>query len=257
MTAKIKSHAEIRTLREGGRRHAQILLELRDLIRPGISTNELNEYAMRRVKELGDAPAFLNYKPEGAKRPYPAALCVSVNDEIVHGIPNEKLKILKEGDVVSVDLGVKHGGLITDSAFTVGVGKVSFEDESLMSATERALFAGIDRALMGERVGDIGAAIERVAKRAHFSVVEGLAGHGVGYSVHEDPYVPNTGTAGEGELLKDGMVIAIEPMFTLGSGKITLSRDGFTYKTLDGKKAAHFEHTVAITKGGPIILTSL
>ncbi len=257
MSIRIKTLAEIKTLREGGRRHAKILSELVEMVKPGVSANELNEYASKRIKEYGDVPAFLNYKPEGARRPYPATLCVSINDEIVHGIPNEKLKILKEGDIVSIDLGVRHDGLITDSAITVGVGKITEEEEMLLSATERALFAGIDSAQMGGRVGDIGYAIEKIAKRANFSVVEGLAGHGVGFNVHEDPYVPNTGRKGEGELLKEGMVIAIEPMFTLGSGEIVAARDGFTYKTFDTSKSAHFEHTVAITKEGPIILTAL
>jgi len=257
MNIRIKTLSEIKTLREGGRRHAQILKELVDMVHPGVSTNELNEYAMKRIKEFGDVPAFLNYKPEGAKRPYPAALCISVNDEIVHGIPNEKIKILNEGDIVSLDLGVRHEGLITDSAITVGVGKISHEDEMLMSATERALFAGIDNALMGGRVGDIGAAIEKIAKRTDFKICEGLAGHGVGFDVHEDPYIPNTGIKGDGPLLKEGMVIAIEPMFTHGNGEIISARDGFTYKTADGKKAAHFEHTVAITREGPVILTAL
>ncbi|MFZ3020228.1 MAG: type I methionyl aminopeptidase [Minisyncoccia bacterium] len=257
MNIRIKTLAEIRTLREGGRRHAQILKELVEMVRPGVSTNELNEYALKRIKEYGDVPAFLNYKPEGARRPYPAALCVSINDEIVHGVPNEKVRILNEGDIVSLDLGVRHEGLITDSAITVGVGKISHEDEMLLAATERALFAGIDQALMGGRVGDIGAAVEKISKRANFKICEGLAGHGVGFDVHEDPYIPNTGIKGDGPLLKDGMVIAIEPMFTHGNGEIISARDGFTYKTADGKKSAHFEHTVAITKDGPIILTSL
>lgn len=254
---RLKTLSEIKTLREGGRRHAQILKELAEMVRPGVSTNELNEYALRRIKDFGDVPAFLNYKPEGAKSPYPAALCVSVNDEIVHGIPNGKIKILNEGDIVSLDLGVRHEGLITDAAITVGVGKISHDDEMLISATERALYAGIDKAVLGGRVGDIGNAIENIAKRARFNNCEGLAGHGVGYAVHEDPYVPNTGNKGEGELLKEGLVIAIEPMLTPGLGEITLARDGFTYKTFDGKKAAHFEHTVAITKEGPMILTAL
>ncbi len=256
MTIRPKTFSEIQILREGGKRHALILEELKEMIKPGISANELNEYAMKRIKAYGDVPAFLNYKPEGAKRAYPATLCVSVNEEIVHGVPNEKMKILKEGDVVSIDLGIRHEGLITDSAITVAVGKISHDDEMLISATQRALYAGIDAALLGNHTGDIGATIERVADRARFNICEGLAGHGVGYSVHEDPYVPNMGVKGEGTRLVEGLVIAIEPMFTPGSPHISLSRDGFTYKTADGSKSAHFEHTVAITKDGPIILTA-
>lgn len=257
MRIRTKTLSEINTLRDGGKRHAQILKELAQMVIPGISANELNEYAAKRIKEFGDVAAFLNYKPEGAKRPYPAVLCVSVNDEIVHGIPNEKIKILKEGDIVSLDLGLRHDGLITDSAITIGVGKISHDDEMLISATERALYAGIDAAQMGGRIGDIGAAIQKIADRANFNICEGLAGHGVGYEVHEDPYVPNTGVKGDGVLLKEGMVIAIEPMLTHGSGGIIPARDGFTYKTIDGAKAAHAEHTIAITKEGPVILTAL
>jgi len=257
MTIQTKTLSEIKILREGGKRHAQILSGLSQMVVPGVSANELNEFALKRIKEQGDVPAFLNYRPEGAKRPYPAALCVSVNDEIVHGIPNEKLKILNNGDIVSLDLGLRHEGFITDAAITVPVGKVSHENESLIATTQRALYAGIEAALLGGRIGDVGAAIERIARRAQFNICEGLAGHGVGYSVHEDPYVPNTGVKNEGELLKEGLVIAIEPMFTTGSGAISLARDGFTYKTSDGAKAAHFEHTVAITKEGPVILTAL
>ena len=256
MTIRTKTLAEINTLREGGKRHAQILRELAEMVKPGVSTNELNEYASKRIKAFGDSPAFLNYRPEGAERPYPATLCVSINDEIVHGVPNEKVKILSNGDVVSLDLGVRHDGFITDAAITVPVGKISHDDEMLLAATERALYAGIDKAVVGGKIGDIGAAIESIAKRANFKICEGLAGHGVGYEVHEDPYVPNTGIAGEGIVLKEGMVIAIEPMFTPGNGDITLSRDGFTYKTRDGSRSAHFEHTVAITKEGPLVLTT-
>jgi methionyl aminopeptidase len=203
----------------------------------------------------GDKAAFLNYKPYGAKRPFPAALCVSVNDEVVHGIPNEGDKILKEGDIVTLDLGLTHKGLITDAAITVPVGKISPELEHLLDTTEKALKAGIKAAKGGKRVGDISTAIERVGLAGKCGIVEELAGHGVGYDVHEDPYVPNYGEAGKGEALKPGMVIAIEPMFNLGGREVELDPDGYTFRTADGKPSAHFEHTVLITKGDAEVLT--
>jgi methionyl aminopeptidase len=251
----IKTPQDIEFLKEGGKRHAEILKILKALVVPGVSTVTLNEKAMELVKEGGDVPAFLGYKPEGVRRPYPAALCVSVNDEIVHGIPNESPKILQEGDVVTLDLGLTHHGMITDSAITVGVGTLSEEDARLISATEEALYAGIKEAKFGNTIGDIGYAIESVAKRYKLALALGLAGHGVGYEVHEDPFVPNSGVPGHGPKLKPGMVIAIEPMLVLGKGDIILLKDGYTYKTRDGKKAAHSEHTILITDGNPVILT--
>ncbi|TAL49311.1 type I methionyl aminopeptidase [Patescibacteria group bacterium] len=250
-----KTPQEIEILREGGKHHARIVAELAGQIAPGVSTIELNETAEKRVREFGDSPAFLHYRPDGARRKYPAALCISVNDEIVHGIPNERPKILAEGDIVSLDLGLIHWELVTDMAVTLPVGEVSSDARRLIEATKEALEAGIAAARGGAHVGDIGAAIEAVARARGFSIAEGLAGHGVGYDVHEDPYVPNTGTVGEGELLKPGMVLAVEPMFTLGSGDIVLDKDGFTFKTRDGKNSAHFEHTIAITENEPIVLT--
>lgn len=252
---KIKTKEEIEKMKEGGKRHAFILNELVKKVAPGISTMDLENLAKELIKEGGDTPAFLNYTPRGAKRAYPAALCVSINDEIVHGIPNENPVVLKNGDVVSLDIGLVHSGLITDSAVTVGVGKINEEDRKLIEHCKEALYKGIKEARGGNHVGDIGFAIESFIKPLGYGLCEGLAGHGVGYKVHEDPFVPNEGVRGEGELLKPGMVIAIEPMITLGTNKIMLSKDGYTYKTRDGSKAAHFEHTIAITEGEPIILT--
>lgn len=253
----IKNKKEIEILREGGRRHAQILKEIRDMVAPGVSTADLNEFASKKIEEFGDRAAFLNYKPKDAKRPYPAALCVSINDEIVHGIPNEKNRILKDGDIVGLDLGLIHKSLITDAAITVGVGKIREIDKKLIKATREALEAGIKSAKGGNAIGDIGFAIEIVAKKYDLRIAQGLSGHGVGYKVHEDPYVPNTGRSGEGEKLSAGMVIAIEPMFVVGSGEIILDKDGYTYKTKDGSNAAHFEHTITVTPGEPIILTKI
>lgn len=250
-----KTAQEIEILKEGGRRHKAILEELAALVKPGVSTKTLNDRALELIREGGDTAAFLNYRPEGARRKYPAALCVSINEDIVHGIPNERPLTIEEGDVVALDLGLMHEGLITDSAITIGAGELASEDKRLIEGTKEALFAGIRAARAGNRIGDIGAAIEKVATRLNLNLAEGLAGHGVGYEVHEDPYVPNTGEAGTGELLVPGMVIAIEPMLVLGSGKITLQKDGYTFSTRDGKKSAHFEHTIAITESEPLILT--
>lgn len=252
---QIKTKADIAILREGGKRHASILKALAAMVRPGFPAIEIENEARRLIAEGGDASAFLDYTPYGADRPYPAAVCVSVNDEIVHGIPNEKEKILKEGDIVSIDLGLTHKGLITDAAVTVAVGKIAPELETLLDVTKKALYEGIKAAKGGKTVGDIGNAISRVAIPHKYGIVEELAGHGVGYSVHEDPYVPNYGDAGTGEKLVPGMVIAIEPMFNIGTKKIKLDKDGYTYRTADGKPSAHFEHTVLITKGGAEILT--
>lgn len=251
----IKTREEIEIMKEGGRRHSFILSKIAEKVAPGVSTQELEDYANKLIREGGDKGAFLNYTPKGAKRAYPASLCVSVNNEIVHGIPNEDPLILQEGDIVSLDLGLVHQGLITDSAITVGVGKVSLEDRKLMDHCKEALFLGIKAARGGGHVGDIGHAIESFVRPLGYGLSEGLAGHGVGYKVHEDPFVPNEGRRGSGELLRPGMVIAIEPMVTLGTDKIVLAKDGYTYKTADGTNAAHFEHTIAITENEPIILT--
>lgn len=252
----LKTKEDIAILREGGKRHATILCELAAMVKPGTHSSELEDRARELIAAGGDAAAFLNYTPVGSLRPYPAALCVSVNDEVVHGIPNETDKVLKEGDIVSLDLGLVHKGLITDAAVTVPVGKVSLELEQLLEVTKKALFAGIKAAKGGKRVGNVSNVIERTAVPHGYGVVEELAGHGVGYHVHEDPYVPNFGRAGTGETLKPGMVIAIEPMFNLGSKHIYLDDDGYTYRTVDGKPSAHFEHTVAITKSGAEVLTA-
>lgn len=251
----IKKKEDIAILREGGKRHAEILRELASLVRPGLDVRTLEDRARELIAAGGDRSAFLNYQPAGATRPYPAALCVSINDEVVHGIPNERQKILHEGDIVSLDLGLVHKGMITDAAITVPVGDISGERAELLAVTERALSAGIKAAKGGAHVGDIGNAVERVAVSHGYGVVEELSGHGVGYHVHEDPYVPNFGDPGKGEVLKPGMVIAIEPMFNLGGKEIVMDDDGYTFRTADGSPSAHFEHTVVITKSGAEILT--
>jgi len=251
----IKTKEDINILREGGKRHAFILRELAKIVKPGITSLDLENYARKLIADGGDTASFLGYEAEGSGRPYPAALCVSINDMIVHGIPNEDVQTLKEGDIVSLDLGLTHKGLITDSAITVPVGNISQEIMQLLEVTKKALFAGIKAAKGGKRVGDIGEAISRVAVPYKYGVVEELSGHGVGYSVHEDPYIPNFGTAGRGESLKPGMVIAIEPMFNIGTKRIKAVGDGYAFRTADGSFSAHFEHTIVITKSGAEILT--
>lgn len=256
MAIILKTEKEIEILRAGGKRLAFVLSETAKQVRPRISTEELNQYAIKLIKEGGDEPAFLGYRPEGARHPYPAALCVSVNDEVVHGIPS-KDRILKEGDIISLDCGLKHKGLYTDHAVTVPVGRVSKEIKKLLETTEQALALGIEAAQPGGNIGDIGYAIEQFVKPFGFGIVRVLSGHGVGKHIHEDPYVPNFGRKGSGEKLKPGMVIAIEPMLNLGSYAVYLDKDGYTYKTRDKSVSAHFEHTIAITENGPEILTKL
>lgn len=255
MTIALKSKGEIETLKEGGKRHAEILRNLGDMVKPGISTLTLEEEAQRLIREGGDKPAHLGYMPKGAPRPFPAALCISINDEIVHGIPNEVPKVLNQGDIVSIDLSLIHKGMFTDSAITVGVGAISDESRELLRVTQRALEAGIEAAEPGNYIGDVGFAISQVIKKSKFSLAKDLVGHGVGYKIHEDPHVPNFGKRGEGEKLVPGMVIAIEPMVNVGPGHIKVMPDGYTIKTTDGSRSAHFEHTVAITEEGPLILT--
>ncbi|MEK7163480.1 MAG: type I methionyl aminopeptidase [Patescibacteria group bacterium] len=257
MAVKIKTAKDIEILRAGGRRHAFILNEVAGAVAPGISIKDLDNLAARLILEGGDKAAFLGYKPYGAKRPYPASLCVSVNDAVVHGIPNEKSYILKEGDIVSLDLGLEHRGLITDMAVTVPVGKIDAKAKKLIKITREALELGVKAAKPGSTTGHIGEAVESHVAPHGFGIVEELAGHGVGYGVHEDPYIPNYGKAGEGEPLVPGMVVAIEPIINEGTKKVKLDPDGYTYRTADGKRSAHFEHTIVITDRGCEILTKI
>lgn len=252
-----QTEKELQALREGGKRLARILKLVSEKVKIGVHTSELNEYAEKLIRDGGDTPAFLHYTPDGADRPYPATLCVSVNDEIVHGIPNEQPQILKEGDIVGLDCGLVHGGLIVDAAVTVGVGKVDTSAQKLMSVTKEALSVGIAAARMGNTVGDIGHAIESFAQPYGYGIVRELGGHGVGKRVHEEPSIQNYGTAGSGMKLVLGMVIALEPMLNEGTGNIVLDDDGYTFKTADGKKSAHFEHTILITDGAPEVLTQI
>ncbi|MBI5139441.1 type I methionyl aminopeptidase [Candidatus Nomurabacteria bacterium] len=252
----IKTKEEIEKLREGGRRLAVILHKVKEKVAPGVSTYDLDDYAFKLIKELGDEPAFLNYRPHGVRTPFPASLCVSVNDEVVHGIPS-KNKILKEGDIVSIDLGLKHEGCFTDMAMTVPVGKISESNQKLLKITEQALQVGISEARANNSVGDIGYAIASFVRPHKYGIVEVLAGHGVGRSVHEDPFIPNFGKRGKGEKLVSGMVVALEPMLNLGTKNVTLDKDEYTFRTADGRPSAHFEHTILITDGEAEILTKI
>jgi len=255
MAIIIKTKEQIDIIREGGKILAQILKKVAKKVSPGISTFELDKYTYDLIKESGAETALLNYKPEGARTAYPATICISVNDEIVHGIP-KKTKILKEGDIVSLDLVIKYKGLFTDHTLTVPVGKISKKDQQLLDDTNKALEIGIWAAKGGSTIGDIGFAIESFVNKK-YGIVRELAGHGVGVKIHEDPYVPNYGKSGKGQKLIPGMVIAIEPMLNIGRDDIISLADGYTIKTADKSRSAHFEHTVLITEGDAEILTKI
>ena len=252
-----KTTEEIEILREGVKHLATELYKVKEKIAPGVSTKDLDIYAEKLIREMGDTPAFLNYRPEGAPTPFPATLCVSVNDEVVHGIPS-KHRILKEGDIVSIDLGIKHRGLFTDMALTAPVGKISEKNLKLLQATEQSLQVGISAAQAGNTVGDIGAAIENfVHSKGRYGIVEVLSGHGVGRAIHEDPYIPNFGKKGKGEKLVPGMVVALEPMINIGTKNVTIDDDEWTFRTADRKPSAHFEHTILIKEGEAEVLTKI
>ncbi len=255
MAVIIKTKDQIEKIREGGKILAKILDKVAKKVKPGVSTFELDKYAYDLIKEGGDIPAFLNYRPEGAPKAFPATICISVNNEIVHGIP-KKNRILKEGDIVSLDLGLKHNDFFTDHAVTVPVGKISKRDQDLLDKTKEALEIGIWAARGGDTVGDIGYAIESFVNKK-YGIVRELSGHGVGVKIHEDPYIPNYGKPGKGQKLIPGMIIAIEPMLIIGSEKIITADDDWTIKTADGSKSAHFEHTILITEGDAEILTMI
>lgn len=251
-----KTAAEIETLKEAGAILAKILKELAKLAVPGNTTLDLDDRAMELVEELGVEPVLLGYHPSFADYPYPAAVCVSVNDCVQHGIPSETV-VLKEGDVVNIDMSIGHNGMIVDSGITVGVGEISSESRSLLATTQEALAIGIKAAKPGNRIGDISAAIQQFVESRGLSVVEVLCGHGVGYAVHEDPTIPNFGKAGTGPLIEVGHVYAIEPIVNIGKADVYFDDegDGYSVYTKDGSWSAHFEHTVAITETGPMILT--
>ncbi|MDD5082086.1 MAG: type I methionyl aminopeptidase [Dehalococcoidales bacterium] len=245
----IKSDEEIAAMRRAGRVVATVLKTLSQQVRPGMKTKELDIVATRELERLGAKSSFKGY------RGFPATLCVSVNDEIVHGIPGERT--LNEGDIVSLDFGAIVMGFQGDAAVTVGVGEISPQARRLMETTEQALMAGIAAACVRGRLGDISAAIQNAAESRGFSIVREYTGHGIGRAMHEDPLVPNFGLPGQGPVLKKGMTFALEPMVSTGDWHTRLEKDNWTVRTADGSLAAHFEHTIAITNGEPEVLTIL
>lgn len=251
----IKTPEDIAILREGGRILARVLHKVKDAVTPGVTTIYLNDLAEKLVREEGALPSFLNYTPEGAHDPYPGTLCVSVNDEVVHGIPGNRT--LLAGDIVDLDLGLEYKGLFVDMAETLPVGEVDEEAKRLLYATKEALFAGIKVARAGNTLGDIGFAIEGKVKEYGFVVVEELGGHGVGYAPHEEPHIANYGEIGKGMKLKAGMVLAIEPIVNEGTRFVNILPDGYTFVTRDHKRSAQFEHTILVTNSGAEILTKI
>ena len=249
----LKSFEEIEIMAEGGKHLAEVLRKLEASVRAGMTTKEIDSLAYKFITDFGDKPSFLNYRPEGARHAYPATICASLNDVVVHGTPSARV-VMQEGDLVKLDLGLIHRGFHLDAARTVPVGSVSPEAKRLMAVTRQALSAGIEEARPGKTLGDIGFAIESVVRKAGFSVAQGLTGHGIGRSLHEDPAVFNFGRRGKGEDIEVGMVIAIEPMVNVSGGEIR-QLDDDSYATRDGSLSAHFENTVAITEKGPWVLT--
>ncbi len=244
----LKTSRELELMKIACRISAEALQVAGEAVRPGVSTWEIDKIAYDYIKKQGAEPNFLNLYG------FPATACISINDEVIHGIPSKK-RILKEGDIVSIDLGAKFGGYNGDNAATFAVGQISPEAKRLCDTTREALHKGIEAAVPGGRIGDIGSAVQEYCESRGYGVVREYTGHGVGTSLHEDPEVPNFGTAGRGIRLLPGMTIAIEPMINEGTYKINQMSDGWTIKTADGKLSAHFEHTIAITDNGPVILT--
>jgi methionyl aminopeptidase len=249
MSIKLKSAREIAVMRIAGRIVAEVLYVLKENVQAGMKTRELDVIAERELKRLGAKSSFKGYCG------YPASICVSINEEIVHGIPGDK--VIKNGDIVSMDVGSIYDGYQGDAALTVGVGDISPEAAELLRVTEGALAAGISVARDGARLGDIGAAVQEYAESRGFSVVREYTGHGIGRQMHEDPLIPNFGTRGTGIELKKGMTLAIEPMVNMGDWRTKPGKDGWVVYTADGSLSAHFEHTIAITDGEPEVLTVL
>ncbi len=247
---------EIEKLRKSGQILAQTLKLVASRVKPGVSAFDLNELAEAEILKAGARPAFKNYKSSPEDKPFPAALCVSVNDEIVHGMP-VKDKILQEGDIVGLDLGVDYEGFFTDAAITVPVGQADAKSLKLIQAATEALTKAIKVIRAGVRVGDVGAATEAAVKKYKFQVVRELVGHGVGRAVHEEPEIPCFGKPGSGTKLTEGLVIAVEPMVNAGDWRIDFDEDGWTIRTLDGSRSAHMEHTMLVTRDGCEILTNV
>lgn len=248
----IKTPAELKIMREAGRINATVLAKVRELLQPGVTTADLNAAAEEVLKSHNCVSPFKGY----GRPPFPTSITVSLNDEMVHGIPHPKRK-LKEGDIVSIDCGTIHEGYVADSAFTAGVGQISPEAANLLKVTEEALYIGIQKMRKGNRTGDISAAIQNFVESKGLHVTREYTGHGVGRTMHEGPQVPNIGIAGTGALLKPNMTVALEPMVLVGTYQTRVLPDQWTVVSADGSLTAHFEHTVAVTDGEPLILTIL
>ncbi len=253
MKVSLKSEQEIDIMREGGKILAEVLQVVADAVKPGITTGELDEIAEKEIRKRGAEPSFKNYSPTPGIK-YPASICISVNDEVIHGIPGDRK--IQDGDIVGLDMGGKYKGYCTDMTETVMVGECDEEIKRLVRVTRDSLVAGIAQAKEGNKIGDIGFAIQKVAENAGFSVVRAFVGHGVGKSAHEPPEIPNYGKAGTGMVLRAGMTLAIEPMINMGDSEVEILDDEWTVVTVDGSLSAHFECTVVVTNGDPEILTS-
>ena len=245
----IKSAQEIAYMRQAGKVFAQTLHELGKRVKPGVTTAELNEFADEFIRKAGCIPAFLNYQG------FPASICTSINNEVVHGIPG--LRKLVNGDIISIDVGAFYKGYCGDAAYTFPVGDISPEAERLLEVTEQSLYVGIEKAVKGNRIGDIGAAIQNFVESNGYHVVRAFVGHGIGREMHEEPQVPNFGTPGRGPRLEPGMTLAIEPMVNVGTYDVAIMPNKWTVVTKDGSLSAHFEHSVLVTGGTPEILTRL
>ncbi len=249
----IKSADELKLMFEAGQIIAHTKAKIIEAVEPGVETRELDAIAESAIRGLGAAPSFKGYKPGGASYAFPATICASINDEIVHAIPNERK--LKQGDILSVDVGAIYGGLHADSAFTVGVGEISDEAVRLIEATKRSLDEGIAKVRSGGRIGDVSNAIQRCGERMGYHVVRKYVGHGIGFDMHEEPQVPNYGRRGKGPRIRKGMALAIEPMLNIGTASTKVLADDWTVATADGSLSAHFEDTVTVTDAGPMITT--
>jgi methionyl aminopeptidase len=252
MSVVIKSQSELEVMRQAGRINAEVRALLRDAVAPGVTGRDLDDLARRAIAEREAEPTFIGYAP-GGKPPYPGAICFSVNEQLVHGIPSDR--VLKAGDIVSVDLGVTYRGYVSDAAFTAAVGEVGADARELMRVTEEALWEGIEVSRVGNHIGDISHAIGAHANG--YGIIADYGGHGVGRQMHEEPHIPNKGRAGSGHKLKAGMVLALEPMFSIGHPATVEEADRWTVRMRDGSLSAHFEETVAITEAGPEVLTRI
>jgi methionyl aminopeptidase len=244
-----KSRSEIEKMRYAGLIVAETLRDLRKMVEPGITTRELDNYAEKKIRSANAYPTFKGY------RGFPASICASINDEVVHGIPSDRK--LRQGDIIKIDCGATLSGYVGDAAISVGVGQISGDLERLMETTRESLFRAVEKMIPGNRLYDVSYAVQAYVEERGYSVVREFCGHGIGQRMHEDPQVPNYGRPGTGPRLKEGWVLAIEPMVNAGTHEVTVLADGWTVKTKDGRPSSHFEHTVAITDDGPLVLTAL